>query len=142
MKVRQLLSTLMVLSIFTINAQHHSKQHKHKPDFTPEQIATLKSKKMALQLDLTEAQIKSVNKLETEKAWDRKAMQESRSKVNSNEGSSEARFKRLDNQLDHHISYQRQMKKILTDKQYDLWKVTHHKNLKQRYRARTRHLSK
>ena len=92
MKVKHLLSALLIASTIAISAQETPKEkpraasertmqkreHRQKgmthalKDFTPDQIATIKSKKMALNLGLNDSQLKAVKKLELNNAVNRK----------------------------------------------------------------------
>ncbi len=91
---------------------------------SPEQQAELQTKKMALTLDLSEKQIKAVQKLETERAKAREANRELRigKRGSGNVLSQEERFAKRSKQLDARKEHQDKMKKILTEEQYTTWK--------------------
>lgn len=146
MKAKHLLSALLIACTITISAQEAPKEkpqdasestmqkRKHRQkgmtnalkDFTPEQIATIKSKKMALNLGLNDSQLKAVKKLELNNAVDRKAKMEAK-QAKGDKPSSEEKFNMLNERLDQQLAYQREMEKILTDEQYEQWKKGVHK---------------
>ncbi|MEZ4797939.1 MAG: hypothetical protein R2785_12315 [Flavobacteriaceae bacterium] len=94
-------------------------------DFSPEEIATLQTKKMALHLDLSEAQQKQIQALHLEQAKARKVQMEAMKKMRE-EGkelqlSKEERFDRANKQLDNKIAMKAKMKDILSKEQYEKW---------------------
>ena len=93
--------------------------------FTPEQHAELKTKKMTLLLDLTNAQQKEILALHTQLAKDHKAKRETM-KERKKEGhklTSEERFEMMSKRIDRQIEVQKQFKSILDNDQYKLWKL-------------------
>ena len=148
MKVKHLLSALLIASTIAISAQETPKEkpraasertmqkreHRQKgmthalKDFTPDQIATIKSKKMALNLGLNDSQLKAVKKLELNNAVNRKAKMEAKQAKGDNP-SSEEKFNMLSERLDQQLAYQREMEKILTNEQYEHWKKEIHKRM-------------
>ncbi|GLB52000.1 DUF4890 domain-containing protein [Neptunitalea chrysea] len=97
-------------------------------DFTPEQIATLKTKRLTLALDLTEKQQKELLKVNTKMATKRKAkfeaMKTKREKAKDGEferPTAEERFAMENERLDEQIAFKNKMKSILTDEQYQKW---------------------
>ncbi|MEL4306561.1 hypothetical protein [Joostella sp. CR20] len=98
-------------------------------DLSPAQIATLQTKKMALELDLTEAQQKDVLSLNTELATSRKAQMETmKAKKESGEKpTSDERYAMMNKRLDEQLAVQTKMKKILNEDQYKMWKRNQHK---------------
>lgn len=91
-----------------------------KEKLTPEQMATLQTKKMTLALDLNSTQQKQVQELHLENAKLRKEKMEAM-KEKSRELSSEERFTRQNDRLDHMIAQKEKMKKILNEEQYAKW---------------------
>ncbi len=98
-------------------------------DFTPEEMAQLQTKKMALALDLTEAQQKKIEKLNLENAKERKAKMEARqAEMRDGKGekpSKEERLKMMNERLDKQIEMKDKMKKILDDEQLEKWEKNH-----------------
>lgn len=112
--------------------QRHGKQNMERPDYTPEQIAELKTKKLTLMLDLNESQQQKINNLELESAKARKQMIENRKQ--GEKPSDEDRFERQNAMLDRQIAYKNSMKSILTKDQYEKWEksaMAKHKKRKQ-----------
>ena len=125
-------NTLFICSLlicFTAFAQHpekgrqnRSKQNVERPDYTPEQIAELKTKKLTLLLDLSEAQQQKVSQLELEAARERKSRTEERE--GREKLSDEERFNRHSERLDKQIAHKNSMKSILNKEQYEKWEKT------------------
>ena len=96
-------------------------------DLSPEEIATLQTKKMTLHLDLNEAQQKKVETLFLEEAKLRKAKMEERKAMK--EGAErktitkEDKFKMMNARLDHQIEMKQKMKSILNDEQFEKWEI-------------------
>lgn len=94
-------------------------------DFSPEEMATLQTKKMTLQLDLNESQQKAVQKLNLENAKERKARMEAHKAKMQNgtmeKPSKEERYKMMNDMLDHKIAMKAKMKQILNTDQYAKW---------------------
>ncbi|MCK0157937.1 hypothetical protein MWU65_12140 [Cellulophaga sp. F20128] len=132
----------VMLGIFMSSAQEHSKEYKernqkehrksnpdglkmrkaHMANFSPEQLATLQTKKMTLALDLTAAQQSKVQKLNEANAKLRQEkIKEFKAKKEDTQLSSEERYKRASSILDHKIAQKQEMKKILSEDQYDTW---------------------
>ena len=89
-------------------------------DLTPQQRADLQTKRMVLQLELTEAQQKEIEKLNQAREIDRaknRLTEEERSAL-----SQEQRFTHKNAQLDAQIAYEREVKKILSDEQFEKFK--------------------
>jgi len=94
-------------------------------DLSSEQMATLETKKMALALDLTQKQQEQIKSLQLEKAKRRKTKMEAR-KAQKEAGeakkpTSEERYEMINDRLDHQIAQKAEMKKILSEEQYNKW---------------------
>jgi protein CpxP len=96
---------------------HHPKEKMM--NMPAENIATLMSKKMTLQLDLSEVQQTKVYELILESTIKKKAQ-----RVDRPEGkpSKEQQFEQQNKMLDDKIAFSKSMKSILNDTQYSLWK--------------------
>ena len=114
-------------------AQKDDQAHRgNRSDLNPEQMATLKTKKMTLALDLTEAQqaqIQALNlanaKAHQSKMEERKAMKE---KGEESKPTPEEKFSKQTEHLDAKIAHKAEMKKILSQEQFEKWeKMAHHK---------------
>ncbi|GLB50803.1 DUF4890 domain-containing protein [Neptunitalea lumnitzerae] len=110
--------------------QHQPRFERMMDDYTPEQMATLKTKKMTLALDLTEKQQKELLKINTEVAKKHKAKfeeikakrEEAKAKGETPQRpTSEERFAMQNARLDEQIAMRTKMKSLLTDEQYKKW---------------------
>lgn len=121
----------------TTMAQKGEKQQRSPMNkMTPEQTATLKTKKMTLALDLNDAQQKQIQTLNLEKAKTRKAAMEKRKaqKENgeSNSPTSDERYAIKNGRLDRMIDHKAKMKDILSPEQYGKWEKMAMRNGKHR----------
>ena len=120
------------------------KAHNMYKDMSAEEIATLKTKKMVLHLDLNDAQQREIYKLNLENAKDRKEKMETRQNMKDNgekreRPSSEERYKMMNERLDKQIEQKRKLKSILTPEQYEKFeKGMKHRKMKQHKRAKNR----
>ena len=105
---------------------NENKERAHKfQDLTPEEAATLQTKKMTLYLDLTEAQQVKVHALNLENAMMRKAKMDARKAMKEEDSyekpSKEERLKMKNERLDNQIARKQKMKDILNTDQYEKW---------------------
>lgn len=100
---------------------NHKKSHAF-AQFTPEEVATIKTKKMTLFLDLDSSQQREIQKINLEKATDRKAHIEAKKESGLNNTlSKEDRVARINKMLDYKIATKAKMKQILNAEQYAKW---------------------
>lgn len=103
-------------------------------DLSAEQIATLHTKKMALALDLTNDQVKKVQKINLENAEQRKAhiaeRKANRENADAKRPTAEERYEFENARLDRQLAVQKQMQDILSDEQYQKWKKMSHRKHK------------
>lgn len=105
------------------NREMRQKMMQERQSLTPEQRAELNTKRLAIQLDLTETQQKDVLNLQLEMAKER-----SEKKQELKNKAEEAGFyERTNKRLDYRLNYQEKMKAILTDSQYNTWKENRRK---------------
>lgn len=105
------------------NREMRQKMMQERQSLTPEQRAELNTKRLAIQLDLTENQQKEVLNLQLEMAKER-----SEKKQELKNKAEEAGFyERTNKRLDYRLNYQEKMKAILTDSQYNTWKENRRK---------------
>ncbi|UJH66459.1 hypothetical protein [Allomuricauda sp. SCSIO 65647] len=131
--MKKVLITMALLAGLTGFAQRDGQQ-RHRGDalkeMTPEQVATLKTKKMALALDLTAEQQQKVKVIHLENAELRKnKMEERKAKREQGEQkklTADERFAFENARLDRQLAQQAKMKEILTDEQYLQWKKIRH----------------
>jgi hypothetical protein len=94
-------------------------------DMTPEQMATLQTKHMALALDLTDAQQKEMQSLNLENALKRsEKIKEMRARKENGEikkPTSEERYAMKIAMLDHQIAQKEKLRNILNKEQYEKW---------------------
>lgn len=92
-------------------------------DFSPEQQATLKTKRMTLDLELTDSQQNQVLALNKKYAELRKVNQAKMQadKTAGKQLTSEEKFKLQNERLDHQIAYMNDLKKILNKDQFEQW---------------------
>ena len=120
MKKITILLTLTLLLSVTINAQRRQNQRNGNRSIqTPEQIATLQSKRMALALDLDKKQLDAVYTLMKENAEDRAKLRAERQ--NSTNQDRPQRFDLKSSRLDKQIAMKAEMKKILNADQFQKW---------------------
>ncbi|GGD86877.1 hypothetical protein [Planktosalinus lacus] len=94
------------------------KMKQEKQDFTPQQRADLKTKRLALHLDLTAAQQEEIKKLHLEMANER-AEKSAKFQKNSEQT---GYYQKTNARLEMRKDYQDKMKTILTESQYNAWK--------------------
>lgn len=132
---KSILALAMLVTIAATAQERGGRKHMKKErmhafkDFTPEQIAELKTKKLTLALDLTDSQQNKIHAIELEKAQDRKAKQEEMKGKTLEElkdkKSSEERYEKLSTRLDKQIEFKAEMKQILTEAQFEKWEKIH-----------------
>ena len=133
--MKRLILAVVMLSGFLLTAQEHDR-FRHKmgaKDMTPEQLATLKTKKLTLALDLTQAQQEVIQKLTLEQVQlqrsKRAEMQEKRKADPDARPSKEERYQHQLARLDEMIAHKASMKEVLTEAQFEKWERLnmHHK---------------
>lgn len=125
--MRKIAITVMLFVAVATMAQERQHHHRsYMKDLTPEQMATLQTKKMTLALDLSKAQQSQLKKLFTENAKLRKEKMKMRKAKKENGTTSEERYAMQNQRLDHLIAQKSEMKKILSQEQYEKWEKAHH----------------
>ncbi|MEE9348814.1 MAG: hypothetical protein V3U80_02070 [Flavobacteriaceae bacterium] len=118
--MKKLIITLVLLTAFAVNAQKQGKS-----DLSSEQIATLKTKKMTLQYNLSDSQIDKIYALNLEliKAHRSKTKltKEDRNKLSSDE-----KFQKQMARLDAQIATKKRFAAVLSEKQME--KFEKHQN--------------
>ncbi|PTX58722.1 hypothetical protein C8N46_11230 [Kordia periserrulae] len=146
--MKNILFALAIVFTLNVAAQEHpehegrkGKMKAHKEflqSLTPEQHATLQTKKLTLALDLSEQQQAKVLSLQTKQATERKAKMEAHKamKEKGEKPTEEQRYQLMNERLDAQIAYKKSMKKILTNEQYERWeKMQHHKGKQKKQRG-------
>ncbi len=122
-KKNSCIMAFLFIMVMSLEAQPLQKK-KERPNFTSEQLATLQTKRMTLLLELTEKQQVQILAINKRKVHERKQREEAR-KERRKKGvkpTADELFKRKLHRLDTQIAYQKEMKKILNEKQFDTWK--------------------
>ena len=111
--MKQVVYTALFLVGMGLSAQQKTS---HRPDLTPDQRAEILSKRITLQLDLTDSQQEEFRKLLTETLTEREALRSAPPAEHP-----EDRFNRLSGNLDRRIAFKRSVRKILNEEQYRQW---------------------
>jgi len=142
--MKSLFIAIFALFSLTVCAQQNrqgkqrGKDRIEQTDLNPEQQASLRSKKMTLALDLSDAQEKKVYQLELAKAKERMARREAGQK--GKERDQADKFKRQEERLERQISFKRSLKEILTDEQMIKWeKMQHQRRGERKGKGRSEH---
>ncbi|WP_196886542.1 hypothetical protein [Aureivirga sp. CE67] len=133
--MKKLIAIIVLLVTVTVSAQDKKPHHKHKKaDFTPEQQAIIKTKKMTLALDLNKSQQDKILKINTDLAHER-AENKAKWKENKAKGiklTDDQKFELINTKLDKQIAIQNEMKDILSQEQFEQWKKVKKKMFKER----------
>ncbi len=114
---------ITLLAFITLNTSAQQQEKVDKPRFTAEQIATIKTKRMTLALDLNASQQQKIQELNLENTKHRKQKRgdiqekrKSRAKL-----SPDKRFALVNETLDKAIAHKSAMKTILNKEQFEKW---------------------
>ncbi|MBT8258162.1 MAG: hypothetical protein KJO49_06790 [Bacteroidia bacterium] len=129
--MKRLVVLICVLATFSLSAQQGPRHKQGKAgmgmmkDLSPDEAATLKTKKMTLDLDLSEAQQDKIYKIQLKNAQERQTRMEEIKKLRE-EGemkkpSKEERYTRMNEGLDKQIAHKKEMKAILDQDQFEKW---------------------
>lgn len=130
---------MIAIALLTINgiAQDKKDRKDFLKELSAEEVATLKTKRMTLHLDLTESQQEQVKVLITEdtkhKDSQRKKFEESKK---NEKPSKEERYAKENERLDRQIEMKKQMKTILNDEQYEKWNSLNSKKKQKKHQKR------
>ncbi|MCB4799436.1 hypothetical protein [Neotamlana laminarinivorans] len=128
-----LLIAIALVGLQAVAQNEDGERRNHRKDrgdkmmnLSAEEIATLQTKRMVLELDLTKSQQEKIQAINLENAKKRKAMMEERkAKKESGEErkkpTAEERLAMENARLDHKIAMKAKMKDILNDDQYAKW---------------------
>ncbi|MGY5352478.1 hypothetical protein ACXGQW_07930 [Wenyingzhuangia sp. IMCC45533] len=133
-----LLFAVMFIGL-SINAQ---KKQTQRPDFTVEQKVQLMIKKMSIHLDLEAHQINKIKPLITAKINKMDALKEEH-KASKKQLTSDEKFELAMNKLEDEAKLYQQMGKILSNKQFETWKIMHakHGNKRKGSHKKSKHCS-
>jgi hypothetical protein len=130
--MKKLALIIVLFSGVVLTAQRHEGKRNGMKDLDSEQMATLQTKKMTLNLDLNETQQKEVKTLLLSEADFRKSKMARRNgkKEEENRPSKDERFAMQNERLDRMIALKTEMKKILTETQFEKWEKMQHRRQK------------
>lgn len=134
--MKKLVLVILVMAAISVTAQDHNMKGKRgdMKDLSPEQVATLQTKKMTLALDLNESQQSKIKSILTEDAKTRKSKMEAY-KANMKDGkkvmTADEKYAMQNERLDHQIARKKEMKSILTPEQFKKYeKMNHRKDMR------------
>lgn len=132
------LTVVILLFSLTITAQQKQQRGPKGSDFTPEQTATLASKKMTLKLDLDKNQETAVYNLMKENAADRKnaKAEMQKRKESGTKPTNEEKFEMQNARLDKMIAHKASMKTILSKEQFEKWEKSMQTKMKKEQQHR------
>lgn len=135
--MKKIIIILIALVTLQVTAQDKKKSYNKEDqierkeamkDLSPDEIATLQTKKMTLHLDLNEAQQNKIQAFFLEEAEFRKAkMEQNKAMKESGEKKAftkEDKFNMMNERLDHQIEVKKKMKSILNADQFEKWEAS------------------
>lgn len=127
--MKKLVVIALALITLQVSAQEQRRERGNHVDYTPEEMAQLQTKKMTLDLDLTEAQQRQVSAINLENAKARKEKMKAfkGKKENGEKPSKEEMLKMKNDRLDAQIAMKKKMKSILNDEQFEKWEKRQNK---------------
>jgi len=142
--MKNLIMAILIMAGISATAQEHNRKGNRgdMKDLTPEQVATLQTKKMTLALDLNESQQSKLKSILTEDAKVRKTKMAER-KESKEKGKKvltiDEKYEMQNERLNHQIERKKQMKSLLTDEQFKKWeKMSHRMNKRGEHKKRKR----
>jgi len=135
------IASIALIALFTMSVfAQERRQRQQKHDFTVDQIAAIKTKKMTLLLDLNTQQQNQILEINKQKVAEHKAKKEARKAMKEREQkpTSDELFELKSKQLDAMIAHKAEMKKILNEEQFETW-VQERKKKGKRIRKRGAH---
>jgi len=135
--MKKVIVLVALMTGFASMAQKGEKRHRDNfKDMSVEQMATLKTKKMALELDLSDAQQSEIQALNLEMAKTRKAKMEERKAAKTSgerkEPTSDERYAMKVARLDNAIAHKAELQKVLSKEQFEKWERLHQRSKKRR----------
>jgi hypothetical protein len=121
---------------------HQGQMQKALKELSPEQRATLQSKKMVLALDLDsrqQQQVKTLLKKRFETTEKMRAAHRKTAADSSKRLTAEERYTFMNVRLDQEIAFQQQMKDILTEPQFEQWRKWHSAKKRAHHKQRKHH---
>lgn len=121
---------LIAIALLTLNATAQDRKNRKDSlkDLSAEEVATWRTKKLTLQLDLNESQQAAVKTLMLEEAKFMESKRAEREENKANEDSKkptkEERYAMVNERLDRQIEMKKSMKSILNEEQYTKWEAS------------------
>ena len=140
--MKKIILMLMIFSTLAVTSQNKISDNsdarkEYRSDYTPEQRAALKTKKMTLALDLNMAQQKQIEQVFLQSTDIQK------NKLDWKNMTSEQKFAAKNEALDRRIETKNQIKEILTPEQYSKWEENRSRSENQRLKkGKARELKK
>ncbi|MDM9631588.1 hypothetical protein [Robiginitalea aurantiaca] len=132
---------------FGVHAQHKSQKHSQRGEsqtqLSTAQQATIESKRMTLALGLDEQQQVRLEDVLKKHLDTRLESRENRKPEENDHKAedSEERFARMNQWLDREIAFQKDLRGILTDPQFEAWHTEHKKKMaKRKHRSKSRRM--
>lgn len=151
--MKKLVLLVLIFTTLSLTAQERKGQHKGQngpdgmemfKDLTPSESATLQTKRMTLDLNLTESQQKELYTLNLKNAERRQAkraeMEQNKEGDQDKKPSKKDRIKFMNERLDNQIAHKKDMQRILDQDQFEKWerhskRKGHHKGQKQKNKS-------
>ena len=133
--MKKLLLVFLLATTVIAVGQNEKRKMKFDTDFNPEQQAILKTKKMALVLDLNDSQQSQILTLNKKWIQEKMTLREAHKSLNKEEMTADQKFEMMNKALDTKIAHQAEFKKILNKEQYETWKES---SRKMNYRSKNK----
>lgn len=120
--------TCLLLAGLSVTAQHTPRQgqgRRQMQEFSADQMATLQSKKMMLALDLSSNQQQELETLLSKRIGQRHQMRQARQQDSAAMADPQKRYQFMNQRLDSEIAFRQELKKILSEPQYEQWRQMH-----------------
>ncbi len=125
---------ILIILVIGVNAfaQRNRSNCNDRPQFTNEQMAELKTKKMTLMFDLNEVQQQKIKEVLLTNPMGNRTTR----KLEKKELSDKELYEMKSAELDAKIAFNEKMRSILTQEQYELWKNNRKEHPKRKERHR------
>ena len=118
----------LLLAGLSAAAQHMPREgrgRQHMQEFSADEMATLQSKQMTLALDLSSNQQRQLQTLLSKRIQQRHLARQAREKDSTAMADPQKRYQLMNERLDSEIAFRQELKKILSEPQYDQWRQMH-----------------
>ena len=126
--MKKWIMTCLLLAGLSVTAQHTPRQgqgRRQMQEFSADQMATLQSKKMMLALDLSSNQQQELETLLSKRIGQRHQMRQARQQDSAAMADPQKRYQFMNQRLDSEIAFRQELKKILSEPQYEQWRQMH-----------------